>query len=83
MAPRRGNSRAMDPNPARIVIEVDAAGSPIHGSVLADGQLVWSFTGWTGLFAALRAAVGEDPRESDGAAGRTAPTTGVHRKESR
>jgi hypothetical protein len=73
----------MDPNPARIVIELDAAGSPIRGSVRAEGHLVRPFTGWTGLFAALRAAVGEDPHKSDGPAGGTAPITGLDREESR
>ncbi|HEX2028905.1 MAG TPA: hypothetical protein VHF25_12995 [Nitriliruptorales bacterium] len=52
----------MDPNPARIVIEFDAAGSPITGRVLALAQESRPFTGWTGLFAALRAAAANDGR---------------------
>jgi len=49
----------MDPIHRRILVELDAGAEPIAGRVLAELQPARSFTGWTGLFAALRTAVGE------------------------
>jgi hypothetical protein len=50
----------MDPVPLQIVIDVDADAVPISGLVRAPGDAPRPFTGWTGLFAALRAVAGED-----------------------
>jgi hypothetical protein len=50
----------MDPSPLCIVIEVDAGTVPISGQVRTDGETPRPFTGWTGLFSALRAVAGED-----------------------
>jgi hypothetical protein len=48
----------MDPPPARIVVELTSGAAPITGCVLAPAQESRPFTGWIGLFAALRAAAG-------------------------
>jgi hypothetical protein len=48
----------MDPPPARIVVELTPGAAPIAGCVLAAAQVSRPFTGWIGLFAALRAAAG-------------------------
>jgi hypothetical protein len=50
----------MDAAPGRIEIELDPGAVPITGHVHARGEAVRPFTGWTALFAALRAAVGEE-----------------------
>jgi hypothetical protein len=50
----------MDSAPLCIVIEVESGVVPIRGQVRADGETPRPFTGWTGLFAALRAVTGED-----------------------
>jgi hypothetical protein len=48
----------MDSARASIVIDIDAGADPISGRVSAQGgEEVRPFTGWIGLFAALRAAV--------------------------
>ena len=44
---------------ASIVLELDPGADPIAGQVRAPDQAPRAFTGWTGLFAALRAATGE------------------------
>jgi hypothetical protein len=51
----------MDSDSLRIVVEVERGAIPISGQVRADGGTPRPFTGWTGLFAVLRAAAGEDP----------------------
>lgn len=43
---------------ASIVLELDPGADPIAGQVRAPDQDPRAFTGWTGLFAALRAATG-------------------------
>jgi hypothetical protein len=48
----------MDSTPARIVVELTPGAAPIAGWVLAPPQASRPFTGWIGLFAALRAAAG-------------------------
>jgi hypothetical protein len=48
--------------PASIVIDLHPDADPIAGHVSTDGQTPRGFTGWTGLFAALRAATGADGR---------------------
>jgi hypothetical protein len=48
----------MDSPPARIVVELTPGAVPITGNVLASAQESRPFTGWIGLFAALRAAAG-------------------------
>jgi hypothetical protein len=58
----------MDSTPARIVIELNRGADPIAGCVCSDGRREHAFTGWTGLFAALRAAASDEalePRGSD------------------
>jgi hypothetical protein len=50
----------MDAAPAHIEIEIEPGAVPISGHVHAGGEGVRPFTGWTALFAALRAAVGEE-----------------------
>jgi hypothetical protein len=50
----------MDPAPLQIVIDVEAGAVPISGQVRVEGDAPRPFTGWTGLFAALRAMAGED-----------------------
>jgi hypothetical protein len=50
---------------AQILIELDVGASPIAGSVRAGPQPPVSFAGWTGLFAVLRAAAGDDGRAAD------------------
>lgn len=52
----------MDPSPNRIVVEFDPGADLIAGQILAYGQQPRAYAGWTGLFAALRAATGEDSR---------------------
>jgi hypothetical protein len=49
----------MDSTPARIVVELTPGAVPITGNVLASAQESRPFTGWIGLFAALRAATRE------------------------
>jgi hypothetical protein len=49
----------MDFPPTRIVVELTSDAAPIAGCVLAPAQDSRPFTGWIGLFAALRAAAGE------------------------
>jgi hypothetical protein len=46
----------MDSTPARVVVELTPGAVPITGCVLAHAQESRPFTGWIGLFAALRAA---------------------------
>jgi hypothetical protein len=45
--------------PERIIVEVQPDTAPIVGHVRANAQGRRPFTGWTGLFAALRRAVAE------------------------
>lgn len=52
----------MDHAPRQIVIELDAGGEPISGRVRAGAQPPLPFTGWTGLFAVLRATTGDAAR---------------------
>jgi hypothetical protein len=52
----------------QIVIDLDPVSEPIAGHVHADGQTPRAFTGWTGLFAVLHAAVAEDQTEPGGSA---------------
>jgi hypothetical protein len=59
---------------ASIVVDLDPDADPIAGSVQAPGQSPRAFTGWTGLFAALRAATAEN-----GAAG-AASDGGISRR---
>jgi hypothetical protein len=49
--------------PTRIVIELDPRAVPISGHIRAGGEPPLSFTGWTGLFAVLRAAAGAEGAE--------------------
>jgi hypothetical protein len=53
----------MAPGPTEIVIEFDPRAVPISGHIRADRGTPLAFTGWTGLFAALRAAAGEEVAE--------------------
>jgi hypothetical protein len=53
----------MDHAPSDIVIELDAGGEPISGRVRTGAQPPQPFTGWTGLFAVLRATAGEAARQ--------------------
>lgn len=56
----------------RIVVDLQPGADPIAGRVCADGQHPHAFTGWTGLFAVLRAVTSQDgrpqtmPRDSAG-----------------
>ena len=50
----------MDPVPLQIVIDVDVEAVPISGNVRVQGDAPKRFTGWIGLFAALRAVAGDD-----------------------
>jgi hypothetical protein len=45
---------------ASIVVDLEPDADPIAGSVQAPGQSPRAFTGWTGLFAALRAVTAEN-----------------------
>jgi hypothetical protein len=54
----------VDPVPTRIVVELKPGGAPITGRIHARAQASRPFTGWTGLFAALRAAAGEGTESS-------------------
>jgi hypothetical protein len=56
----------MAPAPERILIELDSGAQPIAGRVTAGRQPAVAFTGWTGLFAVLREAAGEDAHRQDG-----------------
>jgi len=56
----------MAPRPDRILIELDSGAYPIAGRVTAERQPAVSFTGWTGLFAVLREAAGENAHGQDG-----------------
>jgi hypothetical protein len=58
----------MDSTPARIVVELTPGAVPIRGCVLALAQESRPFTGWIGLFAALRAAAGADSIDGGDAA---------------
>jgi hypothetical protein len=49
----------VDPTPTRIVVELNRGAAPITGRIHARAQASRPFTGWTGLFASLRAAAGE------------------------
>jgi hypothetical protein len=53
----------MDTDPAAIVVQFDPGASPISGHVRSDGEPPREFTGWAGLFAALRAIAPEEPVE--------------------
>lgn len=57
----------MEPLPGQIMVDLDPGADPIAGRVHAHDRAPRAFTGWTGLFAALLAATGEDdhggPRE--------------------
>lgn len=55
----------MDPPPTRIVIELTPDAVPIAGRVHVCFEEPQPFTGWTGLFAALRAAAGGDAQLPD------------------
>jgi hypothetical protein len=57
----------MNSTPARIVVELVPGATPITGRAHATGRESRSFTGWTGLFAALRALAADDapPVERD------------------
>jgi hypothetical protein len=50
----------MDAAPRHIEIDVDPGAVPITGHVHARGEAVRPFTGWTALFAALRATLSEE-----------------------
>jgi hypothetical protein len=50
----------MEPLPGQIMVDLEPGADPIAGRVRAHGQDPRAFTGWTGLFAALRAATNED-----------------------
>jgi hypothetical protein len=56
----------MAARPERILIELESGATPIAGRVTAGPQPAVSFTGWTALFAVLRAAAGEDGGGQDG-----------------
>jgi hypothetical protein len=56
----------MAPRPERILVELDSGVYPIAGRVTAGRQPAVLFSGWTGLFAVLRAAAGEDGHGQDG-----------------
>jgi hypothetical protein len=62
--------------PASIVIDLDPDADPVAGRVSTDGLPPRVFTGWIGLFAALRAATGADGHE-DVATGERAPVPEV------
>jgi hypothetical protein len=64
----------MDHDPAHIVIELDPGSEPISGNVRAAAQPPQPFTGWTGLFAVLRAVAG-DVAGGDGRTGHINPAT--------
>jgi hypothetical protein len=51
-----------------IVVDLDPGTDPIAGHVLARDQLPRAFTGWMGLFAALRAVAADNgtPEAADG-----------------
>ena len=49
----------MDHDPAHILIELEPGVEPITGCVRAGARPPQPFTGWTGLFAVLRAVAGE------------------------
>jgi hypothetical protein len=51
--------QVVDPAPTRIVVELVPGVAPITGRIHARAQASRPFTGWTGLFAALRTATGE------------------------
>jgi hypothetical protein len=50
----------IDSAPTLIVVELIPGVAPIRGCVRTQGEQERPFTGWTGLFAALRAAAGRD-----------------------
>jgi hypothetical protein len=54
------SNAAVNIAPTRIVVELIPGAAPITGRVLAPAQESRPFTGWTGLFAALRAAAAND-----------------------
>jgi hypothetical protein len=62
----------VDSTPTRIVVELTPGAVPITGCVLALAQESRPFTGWIGLFAALRTAAAAgttaDPIDGDDAA---------------
>ena len=49
----------MEPLPGQITVDLTPGADPIAGRVHAHDQDPRAFIGWTGLFAALRAATGE------------------------
>jgi len=61
----------MDTAPAHIVIQIDPGAVPISGHISAGGENSQPFTGWTGLFALLRAAAigGVAPNSEPGGQG--------------
>jgi hypothetical protein len=61
----------MDRLTGRVIIDFDRRADPIAGCIHAGDGSPRSFAGWTGLFAALRAATSEDAR-GQGATGRAA-----------
>jgi hypothetical protein len=58
---------------ASIVVDLDPDADPIAGSVQAPGQSPRAFTGWTGLFAALRAVTADNGSASAGSDGGVSP----------
>jgi hypothetical protein len=54
----------MEPLAGKIMVDLEPGADPIAGQVCAHGQQPRGFTGWTGLFAALRALTSEDGREA-------------------
>ncbi len=52
----------------QIVIDLDPGSEPIAGHVNADGHAPRAFTGWTGLFAVLHAAVADAQTKPEGSA---------------
>jgi hypothetical protein len=50
----------MEPLPGQIMVDLEPDADPIAGRVRAHDQDPRAFTGWTGLFAALLAATGQD-----------------------
>jgi hypothetical protein len=64
----------MDHDPAHILIELEPGAEPIRGRVRVAAEPPQPFTGWTGLFAVLRAVEGEAAR-GNGRPGHVNPAT--------
>jgi hypothetical protein len=68
-------TRGVDRLPGRIIVDLEPGADPIAGHVSAHGQQPRSFTGWTGLFATLRAVTSEDGSVAAGDGRAVAPGT--------